>query len=182
MGGLDLNLLLILDGLSGERSVTAVAGRLRISQPTVSFSLNKLRDFFQDELFVRHGTKMQATPFVETIHEPVRRIIETINQEILRDHDFDPLMSQRTFCVSTSDIGEMVFLPDMLKALRGAAPRTSVRCLAMPPVELQAAMANGLVDIPLGYFPDLIRACFYQQKSFRHQFTYLDAPRHPTTH
>src|SRR4030088_1657029 len=145
MGRLDLNLLLILDALSEERSVTAVARRLRISQPTVSFSLNKLRDFFQDELFVRQGTKMQATPFVETIHEPVRRIIETINQEILRDHDFDPLTSERTFCISTSDIGEMVFLPDMLKALRGAAPRTCVRCLAMPPVELQAAMANGLL-------------------------------------
>ena len=106
---LDLNLLLILDALSEERSVTAVARRLRISQPTVSFSLNKLRDFFQDELFVRQGMRMQATPFAETIHEPVRRIIETINQEILRDHDFDPLTSERTFCISTSDIGEMVF-------------------------------------------------------------------------
>src|SRR5438132_10406973 len=102
MGRLDLNLLLILDALSEERSVTAVARRLRISQPTVSFSLKKLRDFFQDELFVRQGTKMQATPFVETIHEPVRRIIETINQEILKDHDFDPLTSERTFCISTS--------------------------------------------------------------------------------
>ena len=57
MGRLDLNLLLILDALSEERSVTAVARRLRISQPTVSFSLNKLRDFFQDELFVRQGNE-----------------------------------------------------------------------------------------------------------------------------
>jgi DNA-binding transcriptional LysR family regulator/transposase len=180
MGRLDLNLLLILDALSEERSVTAVARRLRISQPTVSFSLNKLRDFFQDELFVRHGTKMQATPFVETIHEPVRRIIETINQEILRDHNFDPLTSERTFCISTSDIGEMVFLPDMLKTLRGAAPRTCVRCLSMPPVELQAAMANGLVDIALGYFPDLIGAGFYQQKLFEHPFACLDDRFHET--
>ena len=122
--------------------MTAVARRLRISQPTVSFSLNKLRDFFQDELFVRQGMRMQATPFVETIHEPVRRIIETINQEILRDHDFDPHVSERTFCISTSDIGEMVFLPNMLKALRGAAPRTCVRCLAMPPVELQGIIGQ----------------------------------------
>ena len=180
LGRLDLNLLLILDALSEERSVTAVARRLRISQPTVSFSLNKLRDFFQDELFVRQGMRMQATPFAETIHEPVRRIIETINQEILRDHDFDPLTSERTFCISTSDIGEMVFLPDMLKALRGAAPRTCVRCLAMPPVELQAAMASGLVDIALGYFPDLIGAGFYQQKLFEHQFTCLVRRDHPT--
>src|SRR5260370_24143650 len=127
MARLDLNLLLILDALSEERSVTAVARRLRISQPTVSFSLNKLRAFFQDELFVRQGSKMQATPFVATIREPVRRIIETINQEILRNHDFDPLTSERTFCISTSDIGEMVFLPGLLKALTRVRPRACVR-------------------------------------------------------
>src|SRR5258706_13249664 len=115
MGRLDLNLLLILDALSEERSVTAVARRLRISQPTVSFSLNKLRDFFEDELFVRQGTKMQPTPLMETIHEPVHRIIEAIHTDILREHDFERLISERTFCISTSDIGELGVLPDVLE-------------------------------------------------------------------
>jgi len=51
----------------------------------------------------------------------------------------------------------------------------------MPPVELQAAMANGLVDIALGYFPDLIGAGFYQQKKlFEHPFTCLDDRFHET--
>jgi DNA-binding transcriptional LysR family regulator len=50
----------------------------------------------------------------------------------------------------------------------------------MPPVELQAAMANGLIDIALGYFPDLIGAGFYQQKLFEHQFTCLVRRDHPT--
>ena len=176
----DLNLLVAFDALMRDRNVTRAATRLRLQQPAMSHNLATLRVLVQDELFVRHGTKMQATPFVATIHEPVRRIIETINQEILRDHNFDPLTSERTFCISTSDIGEMVFLPDMLKALRGAAPRTCVRCLAMPPVELQAAMASGLVDIALGYFPDLIGAGFYQQKLFEHQFTCLVRRDHPT--
>ena len=67
MGRLDLNLLLVLDALFDERNVTAVARRLRVSQPTVSFSLKKLREFFNDELFVRQGATMQPTPFIETI-------------------------------------------------------------------------------------------------------------------
>ncbi len=180
MRRLDLNLLLILHALFEERSVTAVARRLQISQPTVSLSLSKLRGFFHDELFVRQGGKMQPTPFVEKIYESVRTIIETINREVLCEHDFDPLLTERAFSLSMSDLGELVFLPKILEALRVAAPRACVRCLAMPPVELQAAMANGGVDLALGYFPDLIGAGFYQQKLFEHSFTCLVRRDHPT--
>ena len=180
MRQLDLNLLLILHALFEERSVTAVARRLQISQPTVSLSLSKLRDFFHDELFVRQGGKMQPTPFVETIYESVRMIIETVNKELLPEHDFDPLMTERTFSLSMSDLGELVFLPNILEALRVTAPRARVRCLSIPPVGLQAAMANGEVDIALGYFPDLIGAGFYQQKLFEHPFTCLVRRDHPT--
>src|SRR5260370_1798010 len=170
MRRLDLNLLLLLHAVFEERSVTAVARRLQISQPTVSFSLSKLRDFFHDELFVRQGGKMQPTPFVETIYRSVRTIIETVDREVLREHDFAPLVTERTFSLSTSDLGELVFLPKILEALRVAAPRACILCLAMPPVELQTAMANGGVDIALGYFPDLIGAGVYQQKLFDHSF------------
>jgi DNA-binding transcriptional LysR family regulator len=83
MRRLDLNLLLVLHALFEERSVTAVARRLQVSQPTVSLSLSKLRDFFHDELFVRQGGKMQPTPFVEMIYESVRTILETINKEVV---------------------------------------------------------------------------------------------------
>jgi len=143
-------------------------------------SLSKLLCFFHDELFVRQGGKMQQTPFGDKIFESVRTIIETINKEVLREHDFDPLVTERTFSLSTSDLGELVFLPKILEALLVAAPRACVRCLAMPPVELQAAMANGAVDLALGYFPDLIGAGFYQQKLFEHSFTCLVRRDHPT--
>ncbi|HYI28193.1 MAG TPA: LysR family transcriptional regulator, partial [Bradyrhizobium sp.] len=47
---IDLNLLLILDAMYDTGSTTLVAERLKVSQPTVSFSLGKLRDVFGDEL------------------------------------------------------------------------------------------------------------------------------------
>ncbi len=119
----DLNLLLILDAMYEERSTVVVARRLNISQPTVSFSLNKLREFFGDELFVRQGSRMQPTPFAETIYEPVRRVVETVNTELLRGSDFDPQATERTFSFSMSGIGELVFLPDILAEFRRAAPQ-----------------------------------------------------------
>jgi DNA-binding transcriptional LysR family regulator len=72
---LDLNLLVVLDALHTERTVGAVARRLKVSQPTVSFSLRKLRDFFGDELFIRTPTGMAPTPYAEQLREPVARIV-----------------------------------------------------------------------------------------------------------
>jgi DNA-binding transcriptional LysR family regulator len=177
---IDLNLLLILDAMYDAGSTTLVAERLKISQPTVSFSLGKLRDVFGDELFVRHGASMQPTPLAEAIREPVRRVVETVRFDILRERAFDPASVDRTFSLSASDIGELVFLPLLLERLRISAPKLNLRSLAMPPAELREAMTTGGVDLAIGYFPDLTGAGFFQQKLFEHAFTCLVRADHPT--
>jgi len=176
---IDLNLLLILDAMYDTGSTTLVAERLKVSQPTVSFSLGKLRDVFGDELFVRHGASMQPTPLAESIREPVRRVIETVRFDILRERAFDPASAERTFSLSASDIGELVFLPRLLEQLTVSAPRLNLRSLSMSPAELREAMTTGGVDLAIGYFPDLTGAGFFQQKLFEHAFTCLVRADHP---
>lgn len=177
---LDLNLLVVLDALLEERGVNATARRLKISQPNVSFALSKLRQFFEDELLVRQGNRMQPTPTGERLRDPVRRILATVDAELLRTPSFDPLKSERRFAISTSDIGELVFLPKLMKAIAANAPRATIRCYSMSPDELERAMAEGIVDIALGYFPDLDGAAFYKQKLFEHPFVCLVRSQHPT--
>ena len=177
---IDLNLLMILDAMYDAGSTTLVAERLKVSQPTVSFSLGKLRDVFGDELFVRHGASMQPTPLAQSIREPVRRVIETVRFDILRERAFDPASAERTFSLSASDIGELVFLPLLLERLRVSAPKLNLRSLTMPPAELRQAMTTGGVDLAIGYFPDLTGAGFFQQKLFEHAFTCLVRADHPT--
>lgn len=176
---LDLNLLMVLDALYEEGSVTAAAARLKTSQPTVSFGLNKLRASLGDELFVREGSGMRPTPFAQQIEEPVRRILGIVRQDLLRQRGFDPKTTQRNFAFSTSDIGELVFLPEILAVLRREAPGITLRCLSLPPDELQEALAEGVVDIAFGYFPDLQGALIYQQKLFEHPFTCVVREGHP---
>ena len=50
---LDLNLLKSLDTLIDEGSVTLAAQRLSLTQPAVSGMLTRLRDYFNDPLFIR---------------------------------------------------------------------------------------------------------------------------------
>jgi DNA-binding transcriptional LysR family regulator len=176
---LDLNLLVVLDALLEERGVHATARRLHMSQPNVSFALGKLRHFFHDELLVRIGNAMHPTPMGDRLREPVRRILETVDAELLGLPVFDPLGSERCFSISTSDIGELVFLPTLLKVLKDRAPRTTLRCHSMPPHELERAMADGMVDIALGYFPDLQGSSFLCQTLFDHPFSCIVRRDHP---
>ena len=160
--------------------VSATARRLKISQPAVSTGLAKLRGFFGDDLFVRTGSGMTPTPFALALVDPIRRIMETVNQEIMQKPAFDPAMSNRRFTFSTSDIGELVFLPSIMERLRKEAPGTTVRCLPVEHAELEKAMEDGKVDIAIGYFPDLSGPAIRQQHLFHHPFACLVRADHPT--
>lgn len=177
---LDLNLLLVLDALFEEHTTVGVARRLRISQPTVSAALGKLRRFFKDDLFVRTGAGMHPTPFAETLRAPVRRIVDMVRLEVFRESGFDPSTSERCFAFSTSDIGEMVFLPRLLEAAAEAAPGVTFQTVVLAPAKLRTAMASGSVDLALGYFPDLAGPGFYEQRLFDHPFTCVVRRDHPS--
>ena len=62
VSGIDLNLLAVLSALLEERNVTRAGMRLRLSQPTISGALARLRQHFGDELLVRSGREYQLTP------------------------------------------------------------------------------------------------------------------------
>jgi DNA-binding transcriptional LysR family regulator len=68
----DLNLLRVFDAVLHERSVTAAAARLGLTQPAVSNALARLRGQFGDPLFVRTAGGMDATPFARELAQPVR--------------------------------------------------------------------------------------------------------------
>lgn len=178
--GLDLNLLLVLDAMFEECSTTAVARRLGTSQPTVSASLAKLRRFFSDELFVRRGAIMEPTPLARTMQSPVRRIVDTVRAELFSEGAFEPARAKRVFTFSTSDVGELVFIPSLLKATAAEAPGVTFQCLTKSPSDLKAMMATGQIDLAIGYFPDLTGAGFYEQRLFDHPFACLVRHDHPT--
>lgn len=176
---IDLNLLLVLDAMMKEQSVTAVARRLSISQPTVSFSLKKLREILDDELFVRTGSGMQPTPRAVALSGPIDQVIRMVRDEILKPPEFDPSTSDRRFVLNATDIGEMVFLPPLLKQLREFAPQASIECVCLDPHALAQALSDGTVDLAIGYMPELTGGGLYTQRLFEHPFVCLVSDAHP---
>lgn len=176
---LDLNLLVVLDALFEEPTVTRAAQRLQLSQPTVSAALAKLREVFADELFVRaHGT-MNPTPLAMGLQEPVREVLRAIRSNILTRSGFDASTSHDTFVIGMSDIGEIEFLPRLIQRLQEVAPFCCIKAVASNPEVLAEAMDAGAIDLAIGYYPDLTTSVFKQQVLFSHSTSVIVRAGHP---
>jgi DNA-binding transcriptional LysR family regulator len=175
----DLNLLRVLVAIDDKRSVSAAAVQLRRSQPAVSAALGKLRSFFSDPLFVRSGNTMQPTPRVVEIMGPVRDILSRIGSEIVAAPSFEPAISHQSIVLALSDVGEVVFLPAILRELRRVAPQVSLSSVSLPAEEVARGLEAGTIDLAIGYFPNLKQHNFFQQTLFSDSFTCLIRADHP---
>lgn len=175
----DLNLLAVALAIADEKSVSKAAERLDLSQPAVSLALGKLRRQLGDELFVRTVRGMEPTPRARPLIELARQMLDRVRTEVLQQGAFDPATTATTFTVALSDIGEMVFLPQLLQAIRERAPQATVSSLTLPASEVGDALESGAVDLAMGYFPDLKRHNFFQQRLFSHGFISLLRKDHP---
>jgi len=179
MPKLDLNLLPIAFALYDELSVSRAAQKLSMSQPAVSRALHKLRTIFNDQLFIRAPTGVTPTPRAHTLVRVTRPLVERLREDLLTEERFNPALSTRTVSIALSDVGEMVFLPKLLERLRARAPQCTIRSVSMPPGQLVHGFEKGEIDLAVGYFPDLTKHNFLQQRLFTHHFACLMRAGHP---
>ena len=163
----DLNLLVVFDALARHRSVGRAGESLGLSQPATSAALARLRVVLDDALFVRAGTQMKPTPRALELAPVVHRVVVTINDEILQQARFEPAQAERSFTILTPDIGEVAFLPGVLRRLRLEAPQVRLQATAKPRQAAAEALESGDADLAVGFFPDLQKAGFFQQGLFK---------------
>lgn len=123
---LDLNLLVVLNALLQERSVTRAGQLLSLSQPATSAALARLRRMFDDQLLIRNGRNMTPTFLAENLRGPVREILDRIEGAVLFRPEFDPATSARSFSVYASDYLTIVLLQPVLQAIAYKAPGVGV--------------------------------------------------------
>jgi LysR family transcriptional regulator, nod-box dependent transcriptional activator len=122
----DLNLLIALDALLHEKNVTRAAERVFISQPAMSAALQKLREFFDDQLLVRVGRDMQLTPRGLSLVGPVRDALLQIQATLGTQATFDPRTVQRTFTLIVSADALLRVMPAVFQRL--CAEAKGIRC------------------------------------------------------
>jgi DNA-binding transcriptional LysR family regulator len=127
IGRIDLNLLVHLDALLRERSVTRAASRVGIGQSAMSHNLARLRDLFGDELLTRGSDGMRLTPRAVTLLEPVQATLAQVQALVSRDQAFDPSTAVRTFRLGLPDSMEILIMPALLARIREVAPGIHLR-------------------------------------------------------
>jgi DNA-binding transcriptional LysR family regulator len=176
----DLNLLRVAVAIADSGSVSGAAQILGLSQPATSAALSRLRLRLSDPLFVKTSTGMDPTPRAVSLVATGRTLLTQVDAEIRGREEFNPATTRETFTVALSDIGEMVFLPKILDYFREHAPHASV-CSTSPSVDdIDAGMVSGAIDLAIGYFPDVRKNNFYQQRLFTHHFVCLARSGHPS--
>ena len=147
---LDLNLLRVLVALHRTGSVTGAGQALALSQPAASHALARLRAHFGDPLFVRGTTGLVGTPLANRIAATAAQHLEALERETGAPAAFDPATSTRTWQLSLSDLGEMVFLPAITSAVLKASPHAHIVNAAVSTQQLADALARREVDLAIG--------------------------------
>jgi DNA-binding transcriptional LysR family regulator len=152
--GFDLNLLVALDALLAEKSVTNAGRRIHLSQSAMSGVLARLRHALNDKLLVPSRGGMTLTPLAESLVEPVRSILEQVQRTIIVNVPFDAATSRRVFTIAASDYAITVLLTDALRRISSEAPGVTV--VIMPLRERTPEFDDlglDLVIIPKAYAP-----------------------------
>jgi DNA-binding transcriptional LysR family regulator len=175
----DLNLLPIAVALYEQLSVSRAARQLGMSQPAVSKALRRLRETFDDALFVRGPNGIVPTPRAHAIVRAARPHLQQLHADLLKGEIFDPATSTRAIVLGLSDIAEMAFLPSILNHLRVHAPKCPVTTVTARDAPLAEALEKGDVDVAAGYFPALAQRNFRQRRLSKHGFACLMRSGHP---
>ncbi|MFC0070307.1 LysR family transcriptional regulator [Umezawaea endophytica] len=149
MESLDMNLLVALDALLTENSVTAAAERLHTSAPTMSRTLARLRRILDDPLLVRAGRDLVPTPRALELRGEVRAVTERARALFAPAPAADPASIVRTFDLQISDLFATTVMAQLITDVRTQAPGITLR-FRPDTLEDTPALREGLVDLEVG--------------------------------
>lgn len=164
----DMNLLVYLDVLLKERSVTKAAHQLGISQPAMSNGLRRLRDLFEDPLLIRTSEGMTPTERARELEPMLRMSLQSLEKVVTPRHHFDAAESTRVFRIMASDYAESTLLPPLLKRLTAEAPHVALDIMTPSDVNF-SDVEQGRVDMVINRF-DTLPQSFHQMTVWSDNF------------
>ncbi len=149
---LDLNLLVTLDVLLRERSVTRAAQTLYLSQSAVSHALGRLRTMLGDPLLVRGPGGMVPTQYAEHLQQSVHEALQVMQLAISRGK-FDPSRSTQAFYLGTTDYVEYLILPRLMERVYKVAPNVRIMLRSVVTEKVRDDLVSGHLDTAVSFAP-----------------------------
>ncbi len=153
LAGVDLNLLVVLDALLRESSVTLAAKRVGLSQSATSHALGRLRRLLNDPVLVRTPRGMALTPRAAGLAAPVRSALDQLETSLAPPMPFDPGKSTQGFSLLLEDAGQVGLLPLLAERFKSEAPGVDLHIHPAAAGSPSDAVATGTVDLALAVSP-----------------------------
>ncbi len=150
MPSVDLTMVATFQAVLSTGTASKAAEVLGVTQPAVSHTLRRLRDYYGDELFVRSGNALHPTPRAIALAPLASRLLRDLQLLSARQISFDPATAQRQFVLCISADAEFAALPMVLRTLLRKAPGCSIRGRQVPVSELHHLLESGEIDLATG--------------------------------
>jgi len=175
---IDLNLLVILDGIYHEKNLTQAGRKLNLTQSGMSHALKRLRVIFDDQLFVRQGNYMNPTKLADYLVTEIQPVLRTLEDTLADKGQFNPENSDKVFRIGTNDYAVYILLPKLIATLKKIAPNVSLQVVHLNYEQRQTAFEKDSVDHIIG-FPTQFGANVFQQKLFEDKELCIVRHGHP---
>ena len=146
---LDANLIVVLDALLIDASVTKAAERLGRSPSAVSHALANLRHIFDDELFVRAGQRLTPTMKAKELAPTVHIIVSGLESLLRPTTPFDPATQERTFLIACTEMAELYLLPSLRGELHAQAPSIFIERVGPDTTQFLEELRHSRIDFAL---------------------------------
>lgn len=144
---IDLNLFRVLDAIYQQGGITAAARALHLTQPAVTHALNRLREHFDDPLFVRQGNRIVPTERTLAVIDTVQNHLHGLQSTLHSEAEVQPATLDVAMTLGTRDMLESMTLPALATAFAREAPRLRLASRRVPLDEIERALASGQLDL-----------------------------------
>lgn len=177
MSELDIGLVRAFSAIYDEKSVSRAAERLSLSQSAVSGLLARLRDIFDDPLFIRSQRGVIPTPKAEALAGRMRDVISRFD-DLLEAEEFDPSNASGTIRISANDYGQRVLLLPFINWLREQAPLLKIALVPFEIEQLLEKLSRGGIDLVIS-IPEMTPLQLPRQFLFKDSYVGVVRKGHP---
>lgn len=173
----DLNLLTVFDAVMQLQNITRAAQMLGMSQPAVSNAVSRLKNMFNDELFVRCGRGIEPTARAHQLYGPIRQALQLVTNE-LPGLGFDPLTSKRQFSITISSPLDLLLTPKVLTMLKRCSEGVTLNIESLIHENIENQLRYHELEFAIDY-RSIDRADFYNQRLFDDELVLISSRNHP---
>ena len=176
---IDLSLIKVFIIIYETKNISHAAERLNLSQPSVTYNLNRLRKFLNDPLFERDKFGVKPTKLAQSLYPNFRQSVSDIEKAITASQVFNPQTSQRVFRLGLSDLGEICLLPSLIQFLAKEAPFIKIEIEEIQSNKVEEWLVEGFLDVAVFNSSYTVMPKIESRNLFEERYMCIAHKQHP---